>query len=85
MFKSPQKREQYNRLMAAYVRKDKLLFNADGTQNRNNSFAANFWAGYNGVEGVLFNPYSSQYRSTASYVFYRAGADCRKQENNNVS
>ena len=81
MFKNPQKREQYNRLMAAYARKDKMLFNADGTQNRNNSFTAHFWAGYNGLEGVLFNPYSSQYRSTGSYVFYRAGADCRKLEN----
>jgi hypothetical protein len=77
-FKDAKKRAQYQSLMVGYASRNKMLFNADGTQNRNNSFAAHFWAGYNGIEGVLFNPYNSQYRNTGGYVFYRAGADCRK-------
>ena len=81
MFKNPQKREQYNRLMVAYASKDKLLFNADGTRHCRNSFAANFWAGFDGIDGGLFQPNTREYRNMASYVFYRAGADCRKLEN----
>lgn len=78
MFKNPQKLAQYDRLLAAFARKDKLLFNSDGTPHRRNSISGNFWAGFDGIDGGLFRPNDPAYRKTASYVFYRAGADCRK-------
>jgi|OM-RGC.v1.033232724 hypothetical protein len=76
-FRQPQKREQFDKLIAAFERQDKLLFTSSGKPHRGNSFAAHFWAGYYGLSGGLFQPSSNQYRNSAAYVFYRAGIECR--------
>ena len=77
-FKDAKKRAQYQILMVAYASRNKFLFQTDGGRKVSNSFAANFWAGFDGIDGGLFRPNDPAYRKTASYVFYRAGVDCRK-------
>ena len=77
-FRQPAKRTQFDRLLAAFVRQDKLLFTAGGLPHRSNSFAGHFWAGHDGIDGGLYRPDDPQYRSSPAYVFYRAGQECRQ-------
>ena len=86
-FKSALYRRQYDKAVAAYQNKDKFLFHGD-QPHRSNSWAATFWAGFNGIEGGLFRPTDSTYRRSPSYVLYRAGKDCaatsKQEEKPNV-
>lgn len=83
-FRIKGKRDQYRMLVDGFNRKAPALFNADGTRNLGNSFIAHFWAGYDGIDrGSRFRPSDADYRARGSYVFYRAGADCRKMEMTN--
>jgi hypothetical protein len=72
-------RTQFNLLVASFRdKKPGLLFTKDGNRHRSNSFAAHFWAGYDGIDGGLFQPRSRVYRSGAGYIFYLAGKHCRE-------
>jgi hypothetical protein len=78
-FRHPLKRKQFDMLIAAFEQKDKMLFTRESLPHRNNSFAASFWAGYNGLTGGLFHPDDPKYREMAAYVFYRAGQECHNK------
>lgn len=78
-FRHSGKRRQFDLLIDAWQRQDKLLFTRNGTPHRSNSFAAHFWAGFAGTDGGLFRPGDRIYQGSASYVFYRAGAACRER------
>jgi hypothetical protein len=78
-FRSALYRRQYEKAVASYKNKDKFLFHGD-QPHRGNSFAADFWAGFNGIEGALFRPTDATYRRSPSYVLYRAGKDCAKED-----
>ena len=77
-FRNPIYRKQYEDAIAAYQSKNKFLFHGD-QPHRSNSWAANFWAGFNGIDGGLFRPNDPVYRRSPSYVMYRAGKDCAKE------
>jgi hypothetical protein len=74
-FRNPIHRRQYDRMVAAFKSKDRFLFHGDQPYT-GSSFAANFWAGYHGVDSGLFRPSDRAYRMSSSYIFYRAGQDC---------
>ena len=81
-FRNPIYRKQYEDAVAAYQSKNKFLFHGN-RPHRGNSWAANFWAGFNGVDGGLFRPNDPAYRRSPSYVMYRAGADCANNHQEN--
>jgi hypothetical protein len=77
-FRTASKRRQFQMLVDGYARGAPALFNPDGSRNYGNSFIAHFWAGYDGIDGGRFRPSDIGYRTSGSYVFYRAGQECRK-------
>ena len=79
-FRTADKAKQFDSLVLAYQQQASFLFQADGNCRRNNSFAAHFWAGFEGINGGLFRASDPAYRRTLAYVLYRAGQECAQQE-----
>ena len=79
MLMNAKQRTQFNLLVNSFKNKTPgPLFTKAGNRNRGNSFAANFWAGYDRVDGGLFQPRSRQYQNSVGYIFYVAGKYCRE-------
>ena len=77
-FRNPLSRKQFDQCLEMYETKHRNFFLPDGSPHRNNSFAAAFWAGYNGLKTGLWD-YSSN-KAQIDYIFYRAGQEVKKGE-----
>ena len=67
-----------------YKNKHKTLFTSDNKPHKGNALASAFWFGYDGCVGVgLSNYINKKDRNSASYIFFKAGQNIKKQENNN--
>lgn len=64
------------KLIDAHAAKAKVLFDPNGKTRAGNSWAASFWAGY---DGLTFGPRVPP-RNHADYDWYAAGREVRRQE-----
>jgi hypothetical protein len=79
-FRAPDKREMYDRVVRSYRTRSGLAFTPDGSRHTGSSFAANFWAGFDGVENSLYQPSDRGYRESYAYVLYAAGRYCSQND-----
>jgi hypothetical protein len=76
-FKIDYSRRNFDGVVKAYETKGRMLFYPDGSRCNGNSFAADFWRGYDGINAKQWDTES---RKMLGYVFFRAGQLVRKNE-----
>lgn len=74
-FRQKERRATYENILQMYATRHKTFFTKDGTRHHGNSFAAAFWAGYDGAKIGIGNYADPRDKLSAGYVFYRAGQD----------
>lgn len=77
-FRAPERQQQYESVVSAYRERRRILFTPDGLRCRGNSFAAAFWAGYDGFDKGLWDFSQRAARGSVGYIFYVAGRDMHK-------
>lgn len=77
-FRNPLSRKQFDQCLKMFETKHRNFFLRDGTPHCNNSFAAAFWAGYNGFNTGLWD--FTHHKAQIDYIFYRAGQEVKKRE-----
>jgi hypothetical protein len=78
-FRNAVLRKQYDALVHLYAIKHRDLVRADGKPHRGNSWATNFWRGYEGKDDA--SRWDRASRQTPAWACWRAGHDIRKLEN----
>ena len=73
-FRAKFMREAFDNMVTAYNTRSPLLFLADGTPHRGNSWAGMFWRGY---EGSQIGAWDRASKQSGSYPVWRAGAEVR--------
>lgn len=73
-FRATFMREAFDNMVVAYNSRSPLLFLADGTPHRGNSWAGMFWRGFEGSQVGVWDRASKQ---NGSYPVWRAGLAVR--------
>jgi hypothetical protein len=77
-FRNPILRKQYDGMFYVFSIKHRDLFRPDGTPHRGNSWATNFWRGYEGKDDP--KRWDRASRQTPAWACWCAGRDVRKLE-----